>query len=36
MLRPYLPTWMKDERIEFALEALSALGFAISAIWYVT
>jgi hypothetical protein len=35
MLRPYLPSWMKEESTEFALEVLSALGLAISAIWYV-
>jgi hypothetical protein len=35
MLRPYLPSWMKEESTEFALEVLSALGFATSVIWYV-
>jgi hypothetical protein len=35
MLRPYLPLWIKEERTEFALEVLSALSLAISAIWYV-
>ena len=25
MLRPYLPTWIKEERTEFALDMASAL-----------
>ena len=35
MLRSYLPSWMKEGSTELALEVLSALGLAISAIWYV-
>jgi hypothetical protein len=35
MLRSCLPSWMNKESTEFALEVLSALGLAISAIWYV-
>ena len=31
MLRPYLPSWMKEERTKFALEVLSALGLACAA-----
>lgn len=26
MLRPYLPTWLKTEKAEFALEVISALA----------
>jgi hypothetical protein len=36
MLRPYLPSWVKAESTEFALEVLSALSLVISTIWYVT
>ena len=35
MLRPYLPSWMKEDSTEFALEILSTLGLVISAIWYL-
>ena len=35
MLRPYLPSWVKDERNEFALEVLSAFSLVFSTVWYV-
>jgi hypothetical protein len=34
MLRPYLPAWLKDERVEFALEIISALTLAVAVIWH--
>jgi hypothetical protein len=34
VLRPYLPTWIKDERTEFALEMVSALVLTVAFIWW--
>jgi hypothetical protein len=36
MLRPYFPSWMKDERAEFTLELLSALTLLFAVIWWLT
>jgi hypothetical protein len=34
MLRPYLPTWMKEERTAFVLEMASALILTVAVIWW--
>jgi len=34
VLRPYLPTWIKEERTEFALETVSALILTVAVIWW--
>jgi hypothetical protein len=34
MLRSYMPDWLKDDRTEFVLETVSALGLALVSIWW--
>jgi hypothetical protein len=34
MLRPYLPAWIKEERVEFALDMASTLILTVAVIWW--
>jgi hypothetical protein len=34
MLRTYLPAWIKEERVEFALDMASALILTVAVIWW--
>lgn len=35
MLRPYMPHWIKSEKIEFVLECASALAFGFAVVNYL-
>ena len=35
MLRPYFPTWLKDERTEFALECIFTVALSAVLVRYL-